>query len=482
MVNVENDMNTEFAVRVSHVSKCYHIYDKPINRLKQALLWNRKTYHKKFVALTDINFMVKKGDALGIIGKNGSGKSTLLQIICGTLTPSSGTVEIDGRTGALLELGSGFNPEFTGRENVFVNGAVIGLATHEIEEKFDEIAAFADIGQYLEQPVKTYSSGMLVRLAFAVQTVVEPDILIVDEALSVGDIFFAQKCAKRMQVLRENGTSLLFVSHDMASVRDLCKNAVLLYKGQALFNGPAQDAIIRYYKTDPNYIPKNEKKWEDCPKIDQIKENPKGGAEENDNHFHEMEKQAVWHCPVIDNEDRNRKKAEIIAVDIRDQDNHQTFDCILGRKLKFTVLYRVFMEDPVHIALTVKNRYDQTVFSSGSYNQRIDPPLLGIGKQAIFKMDIAMMLEGGQYTISIALGLIGAKSTLVEKLDETPQLGPLQVIWNYEEEKAPFFGMFGLPFSASFCTPDNAFLGFDVVSTDRFGDDFKSEKKCPASI
>src|SRR5271170_3287992 len=227
----------DIAIRVSSLSKCYHIYDKPADRLKQTLLRGRRQYYREFWALKDVSFEVRRGEAVGIIGRNGSGKSTLLQLITGTIRPTTGEIEANGRIAALLELGSGFNPDFTGRENVYLNGALLGLTTEEINNRFDAITAFADIGQYIDQPVKTYSSGMLVRLAFAVQVQIEPDILIVDEALAVGDALFQKRCFQQIEKLVSNGTSLLFVSHDQEAMRTLTHQALLLTHGAVRARG-----------------------------------------------------------------------------------------------------------------------------------------------------------------------------------------------------------------------------------------------------
>lgn len=232
--------SNEIAIEVNNLSKCYEIYSSPISRLKQFILPNfqklvkktRKQYFEEFLALQNISFEIKKGETVGIIGRNGSGKSTLLQIICGTLTPTSGNITTNGRIAALLELGSGFNPEFTGRDNVYLNAAVLGLSKNEIDNKFDDIAAFADIKQFLDQPVKTYSSGMVARLAFSVAVQVNPDILVIDEALSVGDMAFQEKSFTRMKRIRDDGTSILFVSHSPSAVRNFCNKAIWLDAGQ----------------------------------------------------------------------------------------------------------------------------------------------------------------------------------------------------------------------------------------------------------
>lgn len=240
-------MSSDVAIEVNDLSKCYHIYDKPHFRLMQ-MMARKKKYFREFWALNSVSFTVRKGESVGVIGRNGSGKSTLLQLICGTLTPTSGSVTTNGRIAALLELGSGFNPEFTGRENVFMNGAILGLSTKEIEARYDEIAAFADIGEFINQPTKTYSSGMLVRLAFAVQVCIEPDILIIDEALAVGDALFQKRCFERMERLTSNGTTLLFVSHDQESVRTLTHRAVYLKSGRVQMIGSSAEALLEYRK------------------------------------------------------------------------------------------------------------------------------------------------------------------------------------------------------------------------------------------
>lgn len=249
----------ELAIHVSNVGKCYHIYDRPQDRLKQAVIpklyraaglisgiGQPPSYFREFWALRNVSFGVERGEFVGIIGRNGAGKSTLLQIIAGTLTPTTGAVKVCGRVGALLELGSGFNPEFTGAENVYLNAALLGLSRTETDSKFETIAAFADIGEFINQPVKTYSSGMQMRLAFAVQTIIEPEVLIVDEALAVGDVFFQAKCMARLRRLVANGSTILFVTHDTATVRQMCDRALLLREGEVIAQGPAVGVTDRY--------------------------------------------------------------------------------------------------------------------------------------------------------------------------------------------------------------------------------------------
>ena len=241
-------MSSEVAISVEGLGKCFQIYDRPHHRLLQMLVRGRRQYFREFWALRDVSFEIRKGETVGIIGRNGSGKSTLLQIICGTLNPSQGEVRTRGRIAALLELGSGFNPEFTGRENVYLNAAVLGLSAAETDARFDDIAAFADIGDFIEQPVKTYSSGMMVRLAFAVAINVDPEILIVDEALSVGDELFQRKCFSRIEAIRASGATILFVSHSGAQIVELCDRAILLDSGEMLVSGAPKQIVGRYQK------------------------------------------------------------------------------------------------------------------------------------------------------------------------------------------------------------------------------------------
>jgi lipopolysaccharide transport system ATP-binding protein len=245
---------TDIAISVQNLSKCFQIYENPRDRLKQFVMplargiagKANKQYFREFWALKDVSFEIKKGETVGIIGRNGSGKSTLLQMICGTLNPTSGSIQTNGRIAALLELGSGFNPEFTGRENVYMNAALLGLTKEEVDKRFDDIAAFADIGQFIDQPVKAYSSGMVLRLAFGVQSQVEPDIFVVDEALSVGDAKFQAKCFERLRQLKENGTSILLVTHSSEQIVTHCATAILLNKGIQVEVGEPKRIVNRY--------------------------------------------------------------------------------------------------------------------------------------------------------------------------------------------------------------------------------------------
>lgn len=237
---------SEIVIKAENLSKAYKIYEKDIDRVKEALNPFHKRYSKDFFALKDISFEIERGENVGLIGRNGAGKSTLLKIITGVLTPSSGTLEVKGKIASLLELGAGFNPEMTGVENIYMNGLLMGHTHEEMDNKVDDIISFADIGEFINQPVKTYSSGMFARLAFAVNAFVEPDILIVDEALSVGDAFFQSKCMDKMRKMIEGGVTVLFVSHDTFAVKNLCQRAFLIDGGKLIMDASANEVVEAY--------------------------------------------------------------------------------------------------------------------------------------------------------------------------------------------------------------------------------------------
>lgn len=239
---------TDIAISVNHISKVYKLYDNPMDRLKESLGLSRKKKYKEHYALNDISFEIKKGETVGIIGTNGSGKSTILKIITGVLNPTVGNIQVDGRISALLELGAGFNGEYTGLENVYLNGTMLGFSREEIDARLQDILDFADIGEFIHQPVKTYSSGMFVRLAFAVAINIDPEILIVDEALSVGDIFFQSKCFRKFEEFKERGKTILLVSHDLSSISKYCDRVILLNKGNKVREGSPKVVVDEYKK------------------------------------------------------------------------------------------------------------------------------------------------------------------------------------------------------------------------------------------
>jgi lipopolysaccharide transport system ATP-binding protein len=239
-------MSSNLAIHAHNLSKAFQLYERPIDRLKQMLMRGRRRYYKEFSALHDVNFELRKGEVLGLVGRNGAGKSTLLQLICGTLTPTSGKVTVQGRVAALLELGAGFNPEFTGQENIYLNASILGLSKAEIDERYAAIVEFSGIADFIHQPVKTYSSGMYVRLAFSIATSVDPDILVIDEALSVGDGAFARKSFDRIMRLKEKGATILFCSHSIYQIEALCTRALWLDKGVVQLTGDPATVVAGY--------------------------------------------------------------------------------------------------------------------------------------------------------------------------------------------------------------------------------------------
>jgi len=246
--SIQHPASKEIAISLKNVSKYYKLYNSPQDRLKEALSFSDKTYHKKFYATRNLNLEIKKGEILGIVGKNGSGKSTLLKLITGVLTPDEGSITINGKISALLELGSGFNPEFTGMQNIFFYGTILGFTKQEMEEKLDDIIAFADIGEFIDQPLKTYSSGMKSRLGFAVAVHIDPEILILDEVLAVGDILFKRKCYAKMEEFFNGGKTIIYVSHDANSVNELCTRAIFLNEGNILLDAEPKTVTSFYLK------------------------------------------------------------------------------------------------------------------------------------------------------------------------------------------------------------------------------------------
>jgi lipopolysaccharide transport system ATP-binding protein len=337
------------AIEVTGLGKSYALYEKPMHRLAHILFPRRASeLARDFWALRDVSFEVERGSSLGVMGRNGSGKSTLLQLVTGTLSPTTGSIRVFGRVAALLELGSGFDPEFTGRENVYLNGAVLGLSRPEMDSRFDAIAAFADIGEFLDQPVKTYSSGMLLRLAFAVQVQVEPDILIVDEALAVGDSLFQKRCFERMNRLRESGVTLLFVSHDQEAVRTLTDRAILLRDGRIKAAGPSPDVILEYRRQ----MHEDEKAYLAHNVARATREAPAGAA------------------IGTDPKSFGDRDAEIETVRVLDAAGKEANSFIPGDRIAIIVTgicHRAL--DRLNVGLRIRNKEGVKMYSWGSLNQ-----------------------------------------------------------------------------------------------------------------
>lgn len=402
-----DDATSPPAIRVRGLSKCYQVYARPEDRLKQALFPRVQrmlgkpgaAYYHDFWALRDISFDVRRGETLGVIGRNGSGKSTLLQIICGTLTPTCGSVEVNGRVAALLELGSGFNPEFTGRENIYMSGAVLGLTKREIDERYDAIVEFADIGDFLVQPVKTYSSGMFVRLAFAVIAHADADILVIDEALSVGDVFFAQKCMRFLRKFQENGT-VLFVSHDVGAVVNLCDTAILLDQGILRMQGTAKEVTETYHAAAAYALP--------------VARSERDGIKD---HSTQDSRADLISRSVLRNDidvfrfdpDRSRfgdGSATIIAAELTDPQGRPLSWILGGEQVRLMVSGRAnaALASPI-IGFFLKDRLGQHLIGDNTYLSYCDSPVMiaaGQSIEAIFEFQMPI-LPRGQYSFDFAI-------------------------------------------------------------------------------
>jgi lipopolysaccharide transport system ATP-binding protein len=400
-------MSSEIIIKAEQLGKMYQIYKHPSDRLKQMLWRGRKKFYNEYWALNDVSFSITKGQTVGIIGRNGAGKSTLLQMICGTLTPTCGTLEVHGRVAALLELGAGFNPEFTGRENIHLAASILGLSSEQIVERLESILSFASIGDFIDQPVKLYSSGMYARLAFAVAAHVDADILIIDEILAVGDAAFTQRCMRFIHEFKKNGT-ILFVSHDTGSVLSLCDSAIWLESGTIRESGLPKDLCLNYLaaieseKEDPNSF-----------KIGgERKTHPEAGTINND-HRHELlvnsELKNVVEIFEFDPDSPwfGRRGATIVRTSLHADDGSQIKMLIGGESihLEIEVEATSILTRPI-IGFFVKNKLGQQIFGDNTYMSYIDcaPPTLAPGDRAVASFHFQMpYLPAGQYAITTAI-------------------------------------------------------------------------------
>lgn len=396
----------DIAIRVTNLSKCYQIYDKPQHRLLQMLVRGYRRFYREFWALKDISFEIKVGETIGIIGRNGSGKSTLLEMICGTLNPTNGTIESRGRIAALLELGSGFNPEFTGRENVYLNAAVLGLSRKQIEARFNDIVAFADIGDFIDQTVKTYSSGMMMRLAFSVIAHVDADILIIDEALSVGDAFFTQKCMRYLRSFMQRGT-VLFVSHDIASVRSLCDRVIWINRGQMQIEGDPKYVTERYLEalfedqqgksTGPKSRRSADGRRNKTVKRDQRQAFLNASNLRNDLQIFEFNEQSA---------EFGQGGARIISVEFLDTDGTPLTWAVGNSEVILKIRTSILepLDAPI-IGFFIKDRLGQTLFGDNTYLSHCDSPVScapGDELEAVFEFTMPI-LPAGDYSVCAAL-------------------------------------------------------------------------------
>ena len=367
-------------ISVKDLSKVYRLYDKPIDRLKESLNIFHKSYHKEYYALNNLSFDIKRGETVGIIGINGAGKSTLLKIITGVLTPTGGNIEVKGKISALLELGAGFNMEYTGIENIYLNGTMMGFSKEEVDKKLDDILDFADIGDFVNQPVKTYSSGMFVRLAFAVAINVEPDILVIDEALSVGDVFFQQKCYKKIKELAGKST-VLIVSHDLNAMTKFCERIIVMSAGQKVFDGEPNEAIAKYFKL-------------------------KQGALRNDKKSIELNNSDFEMYKAPDENSYSGKMDVIIEKYFYSIDN-EPFSEVCQKddefKISLVINSKIDIESPI-IGFQIRDKYGNEDFGQTSLTSPVEQGTIKQGRNIInFAFDWPEIREG-DYFITIGIG------------------------------------------------------------------------------
>lgn len=389
----------EVSVKVDSVSKIYKLYHKPTDRLKDEFGFSKKKRFQEHHALSNVSFEVKKGEAVGIIGTNGSGKSTILKIITGVLNQTEGTVVVNGRISALLELGAGFNMEYTGIENVYLNGTMIGFSNQEIDERLQNIIEFADIGEFIHQPVKTYSSGMFVRLAFAVAINIDPEILIVDEALSVGDIFFQAKCYRKFEEFKNMGKTIIFVSHDLSSISKYCDRVILLDKGIKVDEGKPKE-IVDLYK--------------------QILVHQTADQRE-EAHLHAMQADAMWNGIFDHNPDTleyGDRRAQIVGFQLIDDKQIPTNTVEKGKELtmKIKILFNADVEEPIY-AFTIKELKGTEITGTNTMFEKIPVTPKKQGDIDIVSFTQKIDLQGGEYLISFGCtGYDGADFVVYHRL------------------------------------------------------------------
>lgn len=395
------------AISVQDVTKVYRLYEKPIDRLKESMSLTHKSYHRDFYALNGISFTVEKGQTVGIIGTNGSGKSTILKIITGVLTPTTGKVSVDGKISALLELGAGFNSDYTGIENIYMNGTMMGYSRKEMDAKLQDILDFAEIGDFVYQPVKTYSSGMFVRLAFALAINVEPEILIVDEALSVGDVFFQAKCYRRMEEIRRSGTTILMVTHDMGSIIKYCDKVVLLNKGEFVAEGTAGHMVDLYKKILAGQMDslqaelEKEREGEAMP---EVLSDFSGEAAENRKQTGSQ--RGLMKEQITINANRTEYgdgRAEIYDLGLLDERGNLTNLLLKGEMFTIRECIRFFadIEAPI-FTYTIKDKKGTDLTGTNTLYEGTDIKPVKRGDEYVVEFTQKMTLQGGEYLLSMS--------------------------------------------------------------------------------
>lgn len=389
------------ALTVNNVTKIYKLYEKPIDRLKEAMSLTHKNYHRDFFALNGISFDVEKGQTVGIIGTNGSGKSTILKIITGVLTPTTGDVQVNGVISALLELGAGFNMDYTGIENIYMNGTMMGFSRKEMDEKLQDILDFADIGDFVYQPVKTYSSGMFVRLAFALAINVEPEILIVDEALSVGDVFFQAKCYRRMEEIRKNGTTILMVTHDMGAIIKYCDRVVVLNKGNFIAEGEPGKMVDLYKKILANQMDDLNEELEAADNGLNDFSGDQAIAEKSRAAAGGMMKDKLTINP--NRTEYGDKRAEIIDFGLLDERGNITNLLLKGER--FTIKERIHFHGEIETPIftyTIKDKRGADLTGTNTMFESSDVKSVKKGDEYVVEFTQKMTLQGGEYLLSMS--------------------------------------------------------------------------------
>lgn len=411
------------AIEVKDVTKVYRLYEKPIDRLKESLHPKHKSYHKDFYALNGLSFHVEKGQTVGIIGTNGSGKSTILKIITGVLTPTTGEVNVDGKISALLELGAGFNMDYTGIENIYMNGTMMGFTKKEMDEKLQDILEFADIGDFVHQPVKTYSSGMFVRLAFALAINVEPEILIVDEALSVGDVFFQAKCYRRMEEIRQNGTTILMVTHDMGSIIKYCDKVVLLNKGEFIAEGEPGRMVDLYKKILANQMDSLREELENdfSGGMEIEGAGKKTLSSKETAAAHNSADAGLMKDKITINTDRTEYgdgRAEIFDLGLFDARGNLTNLLIKGEMftIKERIRFNEKLQNPI-FTYTIRDKKGTDLSGTNTMYEGADVKPVGPGDVYDVSFTQKMTLQGGEYLLSMSCtGFEGEEHVVYHRL------------------------------------------------------------------
>lgn len=409
-------INEECMIEVTDVTKVYKLYDKPIDRLKESMSLSHKNYHRDFYALNHISFDVKKGEAVGIIGTNGSGKSTMLKIITGVLTPTAGSIKTQGTVCALLELGAGFNQDYTGIENIYMNGTMMGFTREEMDAKLQDILDFADIGDFVYQPVKSYSSGMFVRLAFALYISVDPDVLIVDEALSVGDVFFQAKCYHRMDELKQKGTTILMVTHDLGSVMKYCDRVLLLNKGERIAEGKPGEMVDLYkkilagqYSGNEDFVDKQDFGVDSVGgEAVKLREDNAGGAADGNTpkETAAQEPEGLMQTQLTLNpsvQHYGNGKAEIYDFGILDQKGKVTNVVLKGEyfSIKEKIRFHAPVESPI-FTFTIKDKRGADLTGTNTMFEGEDIAPVKAGDEYTCTFRQKMTLQGGEYLLSMS--------------------------------------------------------------------------------